>query len=873
MKKAKKFKIISILLTISLFLTGVPVSAIGLSNDSKAENLNANNPTEQIYTKADVLTQEELSQYVQYESAQSLGHVKLLEQTENTLTYLNYDNTKTLYYYGTDIAYLDSNGKLVEKDITLQANTNQSAYSMKSNDIQTILPQNISEGVSITHNGKSATLTPIFSNNQQQLAVNADNIPLVSASASLNSQENAITYSSTFGNSTSITYTPLLNGIKEDIILQQYTGISEFSFLLETNGMGVYYDEEAELFYTASAEDVQDGFVIGRIYVYDNSDKLEIGTTTITILEENEKYLLTISVNPEFLSASDTVYPVTIDPTLTFNQTSQIKDAIVYSGYPNNSYGGYQYAYVGKYSNYGVGRLLVGFSELKTFLDRVPSATDIRSANLYLYCGTSSSASSLRVYYYQKAWQENNIKYSTVDWSKATLSNSTPAINIPTIAGWYNFNITPIVQDWKYSPYNTNIIIQNTDETTASKVKCFRTKEYATAHNGTTMPYLTMTYDGTLPSAKPDNGVYMIRNKASGKYLDVEYASTENGANIAQHPKNNGDNQKWYIEFVSDGMYSIKPLHASTKCLNVEGAASTNNTNVQLFSYNSNDNACLWEIKLDPQGYVYFQPVCARGLFLGIQDNSIEDGGNAVIQTMDYNCDSQKWYLESTDLTASSIELSQTSLKLDVGDSATLTATVFPSILPNKNVTWTSSDSSVVSVNSSGLVKAIGTGSAIITVRSQDNPNISTTCDVTISDKIIHFEGHKAFTFTSGAGEGLFIPISFNLKINVYIDHMPEPDTAHISKITAFTNCIDSIPPGYDLNRYEIKSLELNDVSYNLFIQDTIVQPNWIFDSKVAYINTYISDSALLEVVACSQLSVAIVPYVEYKLSETIDIG
>lgn len=646
MKKAKKFKIISILLTISLFLTGVPVSAIGLSNDSKAENLNPNNSTVQTYTKADILTQEELSQYVQYESAQSLGHVKLLEQTENTLTYLNYDNTKTLYYYGTDIAYLDSNGKLVEKDITLQANTNQSAYSMKSNDIQTILPQNISEGVSITHNGKSATLTPIFSNNQQQLAVNADNIPLVSASASLNSQENAITYSSTFGNSTSITYTPLLNGIKEDIILQQYTGISEFSFLLETNGMGVYYDEEAELFYTASAEDVQDGFVIGRIYVYDNSDKLEIGTTTITILEENEKYLLTISVNPEFLSASDTVYPVTIDPTLTINQPANIEDAITYSNYPNNSYGGYQYAYIGNYNNYGIGQLLVRFPNLNSDSTwNAMTSGDITSAYYYMYCGTSSAASSIQPHlYWGNTWTESGVKYSNINWAEV-YPHSMPSTNIPTTAGNYGFNITGTVKSWKegMASASLGLVFKNTDETTSTKVKCFRTKEYANAHSGATMPYLVINYNSSTPPVQTvelETGYYFIKNH-SNKYIDAANSGTTNGTDVLLWDVHFASNQRWYIQHMGNGYYLINPAYTTL----VLGAynGSSPGTQVKLCTYTVNDTHTRWKITQNSDGCYSFSPECNPNTSLAYESNTT--GSNLCIQSTSSSLNSH-WRLE-----------------------------------------------------------------------------------------------------------------------------------------------------------------------------------------------------------------------------------
>ena len=464
--------------------------------------------------------------------------------------------------------------------------------------------------------------------------------------AALNAAENTVTYAQAFDNSINIVYTPLLNGIKEDIVLNSYTGIHTFQFLIETDGMGVYYDEEQELYYINSSETAEGGFNIGRVYIYDKNQRVDIGSMTVTTVEENQTYLLTITANESFLTDEETVYPVTIDPTLTFRQESQIRDAIVYSNYPNGAYGGYQYAYVGKYSNYGTGRLLVGFGDLSSFLSRIPSALDIQSANLYLYCGTSSAASTLDVYYNDNLWTESSVKYSTIDWSK--VSKSSRSTNIPTAAGWYSIDIKTIVQDWKYnsSTPTKGIVIQNSDEATASKVKCFRTKEYAAAHNGVSMPYLAVTYDGNLPAAHPDDGVYMIKNKNSGKYLDVDYGGTANETNVSQHAYNGADNQKWYLEFLNDGLYSVRPLHAPAKALNVYNAGTANNTNVQIYSFNPNDNACLWTIRYDAEGHYYFVPFCSRNSLLAVQNSSTENSANVVIQNADYNADNQRWYLE-----------------------------------------------------------------------------------------------------------------------------------------------------------------------------------------------------------------------------------
>ena len=83
---------------------------------------------------------------------------------------------------------------------------------------------------------------------------------------------------------------------------------------------------------------------------------------------------------------------------------------------------------------------------------------------------------------------------------------------------------------------------------------------------------------------------------------------------------------------------------------------------------------------------------------------------------------------------ATGISVSPSSITLTKqGETKQLTATVTPSTADNKSVTWSSSNTNVATVNSSGLVTAKGGGSATITATTKDGTNKKDTCSVTVT--------------------------------------------------------------------------------------------------------------------------------------------
>ena len=81
------------------------------------------------------------------------------------------------------------------------------------------------------------------------------------------------------------------------------------------------------------------------------------------------------------------------------------------------------------------------------------------------------------------------------------------------------------------------------------------------------------------------------------------------------------------------------------------------------------------------------------------------------------------------------ISLSVSSLAMAVGEISSLTATITPEEAANKNVTWSSDNTSVATVDESGTVTAVAAGTANITVTTEDGGKTA-TCAVTVTEPV-----------------------------------------------------------------------------------------------------------------------------------------
>ena len=104
------------------------------------------------------------------------------------------------------------------------------------------------------------------------------------------------------------------------------------------------------------------------------------------------------------------------------------------------------------------------------------------------------------------------------------------------------------------------------------------------------------------------------------------------------------------------------------------------------------------------------------------------------------------------------VELSSSTLTLNVGDTAVLTATVLPDRAIDKTVIWTSSNPAVAIVGiSDGIVRAVKEGTTTITVTTVDGGKIA-NCEVTVKKGVSKVRFRKE---SRGYGDVTGIRITF----------------------------------------------------------------------------------------------------------------
>ncbi|MDY3374185.1 MAG: DNRLRE domain-containing protein [Terrisporobacter othiniensis] len=368
------------------------------------------------------------------ESDNKSDSAKIIEKTENSTIYQLDGGMKREVIHDSNIRFKE-NGKLIDYDPSLvkiednktENNTDISEYAYENNrgDKKNYIPESISEETPIIleNNNYQITISPT-EKETKKVKVEDENV------LNIYDEEIKLPVKAIYeaeDEKSSLEYISKENGIKENIILNEVPDSNVFEYEIKLEGSK---PKKCELEESIVFIDNETNEVIGSIdvpFMNDASNKAYSEEITYDINPksgEEDTYILTMTVDEDYLKSEDRQYPVKIDPTITWSGDSNIIDTYIISGtkYGDiNFYDSGTTAFpVGRGSN-GIYRSLIKGRKLASTVD----GKYVHKATLTMYETSNNDASNIvRAYRIIDNWSEK-----TVTW------NSKPRYN--TSDGYY----------------------------------------------------------------------------------------------------------------------------------------------------------------------------------------------------------------------------------------------------------------------------------------------------------------------------------------------------------------------------------------------------------------------------------------------------
>ncbi len=701
--------------------------------------------------KTAILPKEDVPLGMSYDEAVAEGHrVRLYDQEPNdyTVIFQNEDDTRTMYYYNVPVKHTNSDGETFDIDVSIEKSKDKKyKYANTQNAVKLGFPKNIENGIDISGD-RDVSVKPVYEHTEiekQTAVVTAPKGALLVTAASsviryLSNADNTNTeaiateeyvdYPNAFGPDTTLRCTPVVNGVKQDVILDKNIDENTFSFDFDFGNQELIGEEDGTLsVYDKETEEIT-GFIT-PIKVFD-AEGTEADDCYYTYEKtESGEWRVTANVNEEFLNSKETVYPVTVDPDYIDTPEYGVKDAMVSSGSVTTNYGSNTFFSVG-INSYGSSlRSLIGFSKLDlTNID--PS--QMYSASFSLKDTVqSTSALTIEAYEYLNSWSESTVTWSSAGMSDASNYSASPVTSMVISQSEgadnkyphrYYFSFKSTAKKWcQYKHYQSyGFMLKVSSESTATRYCTFGSHEASS-----NKPTLVFRY--YPPEQTVANGTYYLKNAYSSKYL-TRASDDIHEHNVRQNTLAGTSAQRWTIEYYADGYYYLHEEDNPNRNLKVEH--DDNGDNVRTAVTTEGSDYQLYRIIQSKYGYRIMSKKYPKRC---VQLESATTAESANVMRADYDKGKyQEWYLQAESTIPTSLILTPATATIVVGQTKQLTKAISPSTAP-QTTTWVSSNTSVATVSSSGVVTAKAAGTATITAKSSSYTYAKDTCVVTVLNK------------------------------------------------------------------------------------------------------------------------------------------
>ena len=435
----------------------------------------------------------------------------VIQKTENKTVYELENGLKREVLYDTNVRFYDKNNKLTDYDPSLiKINSKKSdnnedlseyKYQNKAGDKKLYLPESVS------------TETPILLENEYNKIKIAPVIESKTSKVNVEKQKTINIYEDEVTlpikanyedrNSNNIyEYISQDNGIKENLVIKERPESNVFKYEVTVDNSLIAKKCETEE--SIIFNDKETGETKASIDVPFMNDKTgkAYSEDIIYNIEKSEenKYILTMTLSEDYLNDKDRVYPVTVDPTITWTGESNLIDTYILSNSKyadTNFYNSGTTAFpIGYTSSMGTCRSLIRSLDL---LDTVKNKY-VESATLTMY-ETSSCDKNMTVNAYRiiDSWTKKN-----VTWNNKPRYNTSSGImgSVKTSGTLYKarvMDLTTYARGLANGTYSTDkgLMLKTNSDTTSSAGYC---KFYGSRHASSTLrPKFTVEYyDGQL---------------------------------------------------------------------------------------------------------------------------------------------------------------------------------------------------------------------------------------------------------------------------------------------------------------------------------------------------------------------------------------
>lgn len=405
------------------------------------------------------------------------------KRTASTKVYLLESKRYEAVQFGLPVHYLE-NGEYKPIDNTLQLTTNkagESCYANRANSFTTELSTSLtgSQVATVTKSGYSLSWS--IDGLGKNIAATAKTDLSAAAWSRMAPGEQR---RSAPGLSSQIQYANVLpdtdleiqvisDRVKENIVLQKYTGIQRVSQTLTVDGLTLQLQADNSILAVNSSDEKETIFWLPRPYAIDQagdlSQNIKVSLEDVTKAESTDSktrtYKLTYELDTVWLEKA--AYPVRIDPTVyTSFESSDILDTYVTENSPNSNYYGLEFISTGNGETSGTNYTLVKFTDLPS----IGPASMIQYAGLRLAkLSTSTYTSYVSAHEITDSWSS-----STVTWTNKPSYNSQvedyQQIGLASGVDYF-WDITRVAKQWYTGGSNYGILLQ--DMASANNYKQF----------------------------------------------------------------------------------------------------------------------------------------------------------------------------------------------------------------------------------------------------------------------------------------------------------------------------------------------------------------------------------------------------------------